>query len=588
MKKEDVDPGTPSLYKWQKECLAVWNQHGRHGIVHVVTGAGKTFLALAAIERTRREYPDLMVRIVVPTIPLARQWETELIHHIGPEAWRPGFFGGGARDDPDRHVMIYVINSARDSLAGHIRRDLALQKHVLLICDECHHYQSRENRKIFNFLKDVDCASVPAAFGRSEKSPAVLSPDPAMPGSTIPVSAPDPTTSEPRPATPAPDPAVCDPGPAAVPPAPLCFTLGLSATPFGTPDDSILIRSLGPEIYRYGFDTAVREGIISPFTVCEVSASFFADEMDAYALLTEKIRQVLARLFAAYPKLKGMGEREFLRTLTRIARESDMDPEEPATAFLLLTYQRKEISSLARARTACCLSLLERLSYKDRILIFCERISQAEDTASQIRRRFGNICGIYHSEMDREARTRVLTEFRENRFRVLVSCRCLDEGIDVPDANIGIVMSSTAVERQRIQRLGRVIRKAPGKAAACLYYIYIRESTDDAAFLPDLEECETFRLRYYPAEDDFANDLYEYVGACLVRSARSHAYSPERMDELRACLTLGLTRADYLLPEKEQTARVRRADTAHQRNYWRIMKRVGAEFREKDEPRQEQ
>lgn len=570
MKKEDIDSGTPSLYEWQRECLAAWEQHGRHGIVHVVTGAGKTFLALAAIERTRREYPDLMVRIVVPTIPLARQWETELLHHIGPEAWRPGFFGGGARDDPDRHVMIYVINSARDSLAGHIRRDLALQKHVLLICDECHHYQSRENRKIFNFLKDMDCASVSATFSRSVNGPAEPPPDSA--------------THRPGAATSTSDPVMPGSGPAASSPAPLCLTLGLSATPFGTPDDSILIRSLGPEIYRYGFDTAVREGIISPFTVCEVSASFFADEMDAYALLTEKIRQVLARLFAAYPKLKGMGEREFLRAVTRIARESDMDPEEPATAFLLLTYQRKEISSLARARTACCLSLLERLSSEDRILIFCERISQAEDTAAQIRRRFGNICGIYHSEMDREARTRVLTEFRENRVRVLVSCRCLDEGIDVPDANIGIVMSSTAVERQRIQRLGRVIRRAPGKAAACLYYIYIRESTDDAAFLPDLEECETFRLRYYPAEDDFANDLYEYVGACLVRSARSRAYSPERMDELRACLTQGLTRADYLLTEKEQTARVRKADTTHLRNYWRIMRRVGTEFREKDKP----
>ena len=570
MKKEDIDSGTPSLYEWQRECLAAWEQHGRHGIVHVVTGAGKTFLALAAIERTRREYPDLMVRIVVPTIPLARQWETELLHHIGPEAWRPGFFGGGTRDDPDRHVMIYVINSARDSLAGHIRRDLALQKHVLLICDECHHYQSRENRKIFNFLKDMDCASVSATFSRSVNSPAEPPPDSA--------------THRPGAATSTSDPVMPGSGPAAAPPAPLCLTLGLSATPFGTPDDSILIRSLGPEIYRYGFDTAVREGIISPFTVCEVSASFFTDEMDAYALLTEKIRQVLARLFAAYPKLKGMGEREFLRAVTRIARESDMDPEEPATAFLLLTYQRKEISSLARARTACCLSLLERLSSEDRILIFCERISQAEDTAAQIRRRFGNICGIYHSEMDREARTRFLTEFRENRIRVLVSCRCLDEGIDVPDANIGIVMSSTAVERQRIQRLGRVIRRAPGKAAACLYYIYIRESTDDAAFLPDLEECETFRLRYYPAEDDFANDLYEYVGACLVRSARSRAYSPERMDELRACLTQGLTRADYLLTEKEQTARVRKADTTHLRNYWRIMRRVGTEFREKDKP----
>ena len=586
MKKEDIDSGTPSLYEWQRECLAAWEQHGRHGIVHVVTGAGKTFLALAAIERTRREYPDLMVRIVVPTIPLARQWETELLHHIGPEAWRPGFFGGGARDDPDRHVMIYVINSARDSLAGHIRRDLALQKHVLLICDECHHYQSRENRKIFSFLRTASRNSVPDTCRRAVKIPEAPAPDPVVhePGLAE-ALAPNYAVREPGTVeAPVPDPTVCEPGPAASSPAPLCFTLGLSATPFGTPDDSILIRSLGPEIYRYGFDTAVREGIISPFTVCEVSASFFADEMDAYALLTEKIRQVLARLFAAYPKLKGMGEREFLRAMTRIARESDMDPEEPATAFLLLTYQRKEISSLARARTACCLSLLERLSSEDRILIFCERISQAEDTAAQIRRRFGNICGIYHSEMDREARTRVLTEFRENRVRVLVSCRCLDEGIDVPDANIGIVMSSTAVERQRIQRLGRVIRRAPGKAAACLYYIYIRESTDDAAFLPDLEECETFRLRYYPAEDDFANDLYEYVGACLVRSARSRAYSPERMDELRACLTQGLTRADYLLTEKEQTARVRKADTTHLRNYWRIMRRVGTEFREKDKP----
>ena len=52
------------LYAWQKECLAAWEENRFRGIINVVTGAGKTYLALAAIERARDLYPDIMVRIV--------------------------------------------------------------------------------------------------------------------------------------------------------------------------------------------------------------------------------------------------------------------------------------------------------------------------------------------------------------------------------------------------------------------------------------------------------------------------------------------------------------------------------------------
>lgn len=514
------------LYKWQRECLGAWRENRRRGIVHVVTGAGKTVLAIAAIEEARKCYPELMVRIVVPTIPLARQWEISLFHHLDTEEWRPGFFGGGKRDDPERHVMIYIINSARDTLAGHIRRDLALQRHVLLICDECHHYQSKENRKIFAFMNDKSAGSMRESADR------------------------------------------------------LCLSLGLSATPFGTADDKVLTQALGKEIYRYGFDTAVQEGIISPFAVCEVSASFFADEMETYADLSEKIGYLMAQLLQAFPKLKGLESREFIKAVSAIAREAEMDPEDPACAFLLLTFQRKEISNLARARISCCISILEQLSVSDRVLVFCERISQAEEAVRQIRRTFGYVCGIYHSGMTKEARARILSEFRENRIRILVSCRCLDEGIDVPDANIGIVLSSTAVERQRIQRLGRVIRRAEGKAAACLYYIYIRESTDDSAFLPDLEECETFSLRFYPAEGVFSNALYEYVASGLMRSAKKRGYTKVQLEELRLCLTEGIARADFLLAPEEQMQKAEAESARHLRNYWRAMNRIGKSFRE--------
>ena len=506
------------LYKWQKDCLREWEAVNRRGIVHVVTGAGKTVLAIAAIERVRGLFPDLMVRIVVPTIPLARQWETALRHHMGTEEWRPGLYGAGRRDDPERHVMIYIINSARNTLAAHIRRDLALKKHVLLICDECHHYQSKENRKIFGFRREQESS--------------------------------------------------------------LCFSLGLSATPLGTANDSILLDGIGPEFYEYGFDEAVKEGVISPFTVCEVSTSFFAEEGTEYAILTDKIGRVLQALYAAHPGLKGMKEKAFMKAVTVMAHEADMDPADPAASFLILTYKRKEISNLAKARLASCLSILEKLRDYDKILIFCERISQAEEMAGQIRRTFGDVCSIYHSRLCAEARKRSLMEFRENRHRILVSCRCLDEGIDVPDANIGIVMSSSAVERQRVQRLGRVIRRTDRKQTACLYYIYIRESTDDASYLPRLEENDSFGIRYYPAEGVFANDLYEYAAVQMIAFAKGRGYDKKQMEELRGCVEEGLVRADYLLPAAVQEENKAQSKDRHSKNYWTVMKKIGEQFRE--------
>ena len=109
------------LYDWQKKCLNAWEKNGHRGIVHVVTGAGKTILALEAIRRTRAQYPDTSVKIVVPTIPLACQWKNVLLQDMRSGSDLPGFFGGGKRDDPDNRVMIYIINSARDALSAHIK-----------------------------------------------------------------------------------------------------------------------------------------------------------------------------------------------------------------------------------------------------------------------------------------------------------------------------------------------------------------------------------------------------------------------------------------------------------------------------------
>lgn len=72
-------------------------------------------------------------------------------------------------------------------------------------------------------------------------------------------------------------------------------------------------------------------------------------------------------------------------------------------------------------------------------------------------------------EVQRAERERALRLFAEGQVRALVSARVLNEGIDVPDAHVGIVLGSAQGEREHVQRAGRVLRPAPGKDRALLY-----------------------------------------------------------------------------------------------------------------------
>ena len=509
------------LYRWQQECLQAWSTARYRGIAHVVTGAGKTFLALNAMDLYLSRFPDARIRIVVPTIPLAQQWQLALLHHVKDPALRPGFWGGGVHSPAGSRVMIYIVNSARDSLSQHIRRDFSLGRHVLLICDECHHYQSPQNRRIFDFIG--------SAFASGDQYAA----------------------------------------------------LGLSATPFDTPGDTILTKALGPEIYHYNVNAATSDGVVSPFYVCELAVHFLTREREEYEELSLELALLIKKLLTVYPELENLSSAAFMKAVHKIASAAGMDPQNIAVSFLLTTWKRKELSTLAYSRALCGVSLIGQLSPDERVLIFCERISQAEQMARILRRQFGNICSIYHSGMNKDARRRNMSDFRENRTRILVSCRCLDEGIDVPDATVGIILSGAAVTRQRIQRLGRILRRSEGKAHASLYYLYIQESAEDASFLPGLEAEKSFAMSFRSDSLDFENDLYVCAAMDLLRRCESGGYSDSQLRELRRCLLEGLVRADFLLPEEEKRRRASHAASRYDRNYWQAMRKLGAYFIDK-------
>src|SRR5258708_4754881 len=86
------------LHNWQRQCVDAWFANGRRGIIKVVTGAGKTILALAIAERLQKQQPELRVVVVVPTIVLLDQWRDELTTRGNLPHTAIGLMVGGGMD----------------------------------------------------------------------------------------------------------------------------------------------------------------------------------------------------------------------------------------------------------------------------------------------------------------------------------------------------------------------------------------------------------------------------------------------------------------------------------------------------------
>ena len=506
------------LYNWQKECLEKWNENNRRGIVNVFTGGGKTILALAAAAKLRDEFKDnLHIRIVVPTIALAKQWKKELITFFPELEFKRnaiGFYYGTRKNNPEREVMIYVINSARESLPSHVLADMKKGIHCFLICDECHRFAGEVNRNVFRFLHSP-------AFEAS-----------------------------------------------------LYHCLGLSATPQNRNYDAVLVPALGKEIFHYDIRKARKDRKITPFVLVHTAVSLNGAEAAEYGELSEKLIILYNRLLKEYPSFKYLESNMFYQELSRISSEED--GEGICSVFMNLILKRRNLIINAENRKGCVLALLQNIRPDEKVILFAERIEQADEVYHQLLPVYGNLVTHYHSEMPAKLRSHNLSLFRIGEARILISCKALDEGLDVPDASVGIVMSCTSVSRQRIQRLGRILRRKPDKNMAVLYYIHAAGTNENEIYLDDLSGfTDEYRLFYDGNDNQFFSDDYS---ACAIRMIRSLSTSvtSEEKKEIGICLEEGIMRADRFLPVDILSERIKTASERHEKNYWIVMKRMSA------------
>ena len=119
--------------------------------------------------------------------------------------------------------------------------------------------------------------------------------------------------------------------------------------------------------------------------------------------------------------------------------------------------------------------------------IIFHKLTEKEGTKAE--KRFGN----------KSEREHIISKFKSKDYQVIVAIKCMDEGIDIPTANVGILMASSTNPREYVQRIGRIIRQSPNKLSATLYDICVDTihsvNDEDTAFERKIRAKEQIRLK---------------------------------------------------------------------------------------------
>ena len=235
------------------------------------------------------------------------------------------------------------------------------------------------------------------------------------------------------------------------------YRLGLTATYERADDQQEVLEDLiGPVVYEENVDDLAGE-YLSEYETIHLKVDLTPDEREQYNEEYQIYRDYIDS--HDFDIWKEQGYQEFLKRTSY----------DPHGRRALIAKQRAEAIARTAAKKLDTLDNLLKRHYDDRAIIFTAN----NDFAYDISQEFIVPCITHQTQT--EERTEILERFRTGEYSMLVTSQVLDEGIDVPAANVGIILSGSASKRQYAQRLGRILRPTDDRHPARLYEII----TDD-------------------------------------------------------------------------------------------------------------
>ena len=217
------------------------------------------------------------------------------------------------------------------------------------------------------------------------------------------------------------------------------YRLGLSATPIRQYDEegtAQLFEFFGPIVFQFTLEQAIGRCLVGyEYYVHPVELT--EDEMDAWYTLTEKIGQV------AWQYKDAEADDEYLMKLLRDRRALLENAENKIAALEDVLTQREDFDQLQHT-----------------LIYASDKAPQQLKDVNALLNRHGVLFHqlTYEETGDHKRTQQIIQSFQEGTLRVLTAKRVLDEGVNIPEIEKAFILASTTVERQWVQRRGRLLR----------------------------------------------------------------------------------------------------------------------------------
>lgn len=447
----------------QIDAYNAWIKNGRNGVFAMATGSGKTVTALNCLRKQYKENGFYKAIIVVPTQALAIQWQKEA------EAF-----------NFQNIISTHTEKDWKNILSRYTTRSLLDQSKSIVIITTYATFNRKDIQLFLHKVKGLDTFIYIADEAHNIGSASSLK--------NLPYN--------------------------------IKWRIGLSATPeriyddFGSEKLYEFFNSRAPEYtYRYTMKQAIEENILCHYDYFPIFVELTGLEMDEYENISTQLRKFI---------------------------DSDTGKYKPEAEKILL--KRKRIIHKAENKKVAISNLLEDLKQKrklDYTFVFVpegyepdysERdyydIDQEDvhiiDEYAQMFKNQGYSYHKYISGLDDAPN--ILKSFANGDIQILLSMKCLDEGVDIPRAEHAIFCSSTGNPRQFVQRRGRVLRKSEGKDKAKIWDLIVTppnvmndsRGIERSIFLNEVKRIVNFAVLADNQIDILYGDLKNYCEALRI------------------------------------------------------------------------
>ena len=246
------------------------------------------------------------------------------------------------------------------------------------------------------------------------------------------------------------------------------YTLGVTATLIRKDSRERLLEPLiGSNFYTYRMDEAIKDDVLSNFEVINVSTTLTEIEKLEYDTVNDYIIENFK--YFNYNFLK----------IQKTISDTSLEWKKRAKAIKLIKMfnQRRKIYNNSENKIIKTIEIIKN-HLSDKIIVFSQSINFANKIYEKCKNDNLNV-EIYHSK---NKNIESINKFSSSKSGILISVMSLNEGLNVKDANIGIILGGFNVfkgkERVLTQRLGRILRKKENNSKAILYQIYSKETKD--------------------------------------------------------------------------------------------------------------